>query len=263
MKIIKKKAKNIFTRTGIPGAKWVINQYVGCQHSCLYCYAKYMSKWRPPEYGKWGSWVEVKTNAPELAREKYIDGWLYMSSVSDPYQPIERELKLTRKVLENLDKRIKLSILTKSDLVIRDIDLFKKFKEIEIGLTINSFRGELKEIFEPFSPSNEERIKALEILRKNGIATYTFISPVIPGLLDLEKIIKETKDFTDFYWFEFINLKLAGREFIEKLRERFPQSWKILESRQRFRDFIKEIESKINLSHIRVRGVEKHQYHLI
>ena len=177
-KLIKVKAKSIFTRSKLPGVKWAINQYVGCQHNCSYCYAKFISKWRPSNYGKWGTWVEAKMNAPELVKGKYVDDWVYMSSISDPYHPIEKELRLTQNVLENLDKRIKLSIQTKSNLVLRDIDIFKKFKNIEIGLTINSFKGNKKHIFEPFSSSNEVRINTLKTLKKEGFTTYAFISPI-------------------------------------------------------------------------------------
>jgi len=258
IKVLKIKARSIFTRTRIPGAKWVLNQYVGCGHSCLYCYAKFMNRWRPKNYGKWGSWVEVKVNAPELVKGKYVDGRVYMSSVSDPYQPIEKKLKLTRRVLENLDKRIKLSILTKSDLVLRDIDIFKKFKDIEIGLTINSFSGYLKKIIEPFSPTNEERIRALKILKENKMRTYTFVSPIIPGLIDLEDIIKKTKDFTDFYWFEIINIKLAGREFVNVLRSRSPKSLEIITDKKKLENFLKKCENIINSEDIDVRGIEIH-----
>ena len=258
IKIFKIKAKSIFTRTKIPGAKWVINQYVGCSHSCLYCYAKFMCRWRPENYGKWGGWVEAKINAPELVKEKYVDGWVYMSSVSDSYQPIEKKLKLTREVLKNLDKRIKLSILTKSDLVLRDVDIFKKFENIEVGLTINSFDGPLKKIFEPFSTTNEKRIKALKILKENKIKTYTFISPIIPGLIDLKEIIKKTKNFTDFYWFEIINIQLAGEEFIKVLKKEFPKSFEIIKDKRKFDKFIKECKGIIDSEKINVRGIEVH-----
>ena len=257
-KIFKVKAKSIFTRTKIPGAKWVINQYVGCQHSCSYCYAKFMCRWRPESYGKWGSWVEAKINAPELIKGKYVDGWVYMSSVSDAYQSIEKELELTRRVLENLNKRIKLSILTKSDLVLRDIDILKKFNNLEVGLTINSFDGKLKEIFEPFSPTNQARINALKILKENNIKTYAFISPIIPGLIDIKKIIKQTKNFTDFYWFEFLNLRLAGQEFTKILKRKFPGSFEIMNNKTKFNGFLKECREIIDSEKINCRGIEIH-----
>lgn len=103
-KLIKVEAKEIFTKTKLPGCDWVINQYVGCQHACLYCYAKFISRWRPGNYGKWGSWVEAKMNTPELVKGRYVNGWVYMSSISDPYQPIEKDLKLTRKTKESQRK---------------------------------------------------------------------------------------------------------------------------------------------------------------
>lgn len=257
-KLIKTKAKSIFTRTKLPGAKWVINQYVGCQHACSYCYAKFICRWRPSDYGKWGSWVEAKMNAPELVKGKYVDGWVYMSSISDPYQPIEEKLQLTQQILENLDKEIKLSIQTKSDLVLRDINIFKRFQDIEVGFTINNFDGKLKDLFEPFSPSNERRINALKILKENGTRTYVFVSPVIPGLINLKDIIEKTKGFTDSYWFEMINLKGAGSEFAQILKTKFPESYKILKDRKRFNKFIKECKMIINSEDINVQGIVVH-----
>lgn len=258
IRVIKVKAKSIFTRSRLPGVKWVINQYVGCQHACLYCYAKFISKWRPGHYGKWGTWVEVKINAPELVKGKYVDDWVYMSSISDPYQYIEKRLKITRQILENLDRRIKLSIQTKSDLILRDLGLFKKFKNIEAGLTINSFSNSSKHIFEPFSPSNKRRIEVLKTLKDKGISTYAFISPIIPGLINLREIIKKTKKFADYYWFEMINTRGAGKEFMDVLRDRFPQSYNILRDRKKFSEFIKECKNIISSEDIRVRGIELH-----
>lgn len=256
MKLIKTKAKSIFTKTKLPGAKWVINQYVGCQHACLYCYAKFICRWK--NYGKWGSFVEAKINAPELVKGKYVDGWVFMSSISDPYQTVEKKLKLTRKILENLDKRINLSILTKSDLVLRDIDLFKKFKEIKVGLTINNFDGGLKNIFEPFSSSNKRRINALKILKDRQVETYAFISPIIPGLINLRKTIRETKNFTDSYWFEMLNLKGAGSEFTAVFKTEFPQSYEILRDKKKFFEFVLKCKRIIRLEKIKVQGIVIH-----
>jgi len=258
VKLIKVKAKEIFTRTKLPGTKWAINQYVGCQHACLYCYAKFISRWRPGNYGRWGSWVEAKMNAPELVKGRYIDGWVYMSSISDPYQPVEKELKLTRSILENLDKRTKLAIQTKSDLVLRDIDLLKEFKTIQVGLTINSLSGKAKKIFEPFSPSNEARVKALKTLKENGIETYTFVSPIIPGLINLKDVIRKTKAFTDSYWFEFINIRGAGKEFMNVLKKKFPKSYDILIDKKDFSEFIKECRKIISSENIKIQGIVIH-----
>jgi len=257
-RLIKVKAKEIFTKTKLPGCDWVMNQYVGCQHACLYCYAKFISRWRPGSYGKWGTWVEAKINAPELVKGRYMEGFVYMSSISDPYQPIEKKLKLTRNILENLDKKTKLSIQTKSDLILRDINLFKKFKTIQVGLTINSFDGKVKKIFEPFSPSNGARIKALKTLKENGIETYTFVSPIIPGLINLEDVIRKTKAFTDSYWFEFINIRGAGKEFMNVLKKKFPKSYDVLIDKKKFSEFIKECRKIISSESIKIQGIVIH-----
>jgi DNA repair photolyase len=257
-RLIKIKAKEIFAKTKLPGCDWVINQYVGCEHSCLYCYAKFISRWRPPDYGRWGGWVEVKVNASELVKGRYVKGFIYMSSISDPYPSAERKLKLTRRILENLDKRTKLAIQTKSDLVLRDLDIFKKFKNIEVGLTINSFAGKTKRIFEPFSPPNKRRIKALEILKQNKVKTFAFVSPIIPRLIDLKEIIQKTKQFADYYWFEFINTRGAGKEFMEALKREYPESYEVLINRNKFQEFIKESKKIISLENIKIQGIEIH-----
>lgn len=256
-RVIKVQAKDIFTRSKL-GTKWAINQYVGCEHNCLYCYAKFIQKWRPPEYGKWGSWVEAKINAPELVKDRYVNGEVFMSSISDPYQPVERDLRLTRNVLENLHKEIKLSILTKSNLVLRDIDLFKQFNDIEIGLTVNSFEGKLKEIFEPSSPSNQERIDALKVLKENGFKTYAFVSPIIPSLINLQSIIRATRDFVDYYWFEMINLRGAGKEFSDVLSSEFPKSYSMVREKNRFTGFIKECQEIIAAERIKAHKIVVH-----
>jgi len=258
IKLIKVRAVEIFTKTKLPGCDWAINQYVGCEHSCLYCYAKFISRWRPLNYGKWGSWVEAKMNAPELVKGRYIKGAVYMSSISDPYPPAEKKLKLTRRILENLDKRTELIIQTKSDLVLRDLDIFKKFKNIEVGLTINSFTGKTKRIFEPLSPTNEKRIKALKTLKINKINTFAFVSPIIPDLMNLKDVIRKTRDFADYYWFEFLNIKGAGKECMETIKRQFSESYETLQDKRRFSEFIKESEKIISSENIKVRGIEIH-----
>lgn len=257
MKIIEIKAKEIFTKTKL-GADWVVNPYIGCGHQCLYCYAKFIAKWRPAEYGKWGAWLEAKVNGPELVKNKNIKGEVFMSSICDAYQPIEKELKLTRRVLENMDKNIKLSILTKSDLVLRDIDLFKQFKNIEVGLTINSFTGQAKNLFEPKAPETAKRITALKKLKEQGIATYAFVSPIIPEMIDLPHIINKTKNLVDYYWFEFLNLRGAGKEFAEALKINFPESYKIVNNIAFYQEFIDRTTNLINGLNIEIRGIVKH-----
>jgi DNA repair photolyase len=119
--------------------------------------------------------------------------------MSDPYQQVEKELELTKRVLENLDKNTKLSILTKSNLILRDLKLLKQFKNLEVGFTINDFEGKTKDLMEPFAPSYNLRLEALKTLNKEGIKTYVFVSPIVPGLIDLKTVINNTKQYSDHY----------------------------------------------------------------
>ncbi len=240
MKIVEREAKSLYTKTKIPTLDYTVNQYVGCQHACLYCYAKFINKWK--NHGEWGSWVEVKKNAPILARKR-VRGKVSMSSVSDPYQPIEKELRLTRRVLENMDKGIDLSILTKSDLVTRDIEILGQFKNLEVGLTINAFSEEVKKILEPGAPTHKARISALKFLKDEGIHAYCFISPVIPLLTNVKKVLMDTDGLVNYYIVEFINLSLAGEKFKNILRNQFPETYKVLQNKNMMWNYIETIRA--------------------
>lgn len=256
MKIIKTKAKSIFTKTSLSGVSRVVNQYVGCGHLCSYCYARFMARWK--NYGKWGTWVEAKMNAPELVKGKYVEGSVWMSSVSDPYQPIEKKLRLTRRVLENMDKRINLSVQTKSNLALRDIDLFKKFKKIEIGLTVNGFDERVKKLFEPYSSSHKKRLETFKILKKNGLKTYAFISPIIPELVDVQKVIKETKNLVDYYFFEFLNIRACGKDFIDIFKKELPNSYETMKNKIKFDEFVRDTKKLIKKEKIKVAAIVIH-----
>ena len=242
-KLVKVEAKEIFTKTRIPGASYVLNQYIGCGHACLYCYAKFMCRWK--RYGDWGSWIEAKVNAPELVRDKHVHGMVYMSSVSDPYQPIEKELKLTKRVLKNMNKDIYLRILTKSNLLLRDIDVLAQFRHLEVGLTLNGFDGKLKRVFEPYSPGHEDRVKALEKLSSEGLKTYAFISPAIPHLVDVTALIKQLKDLVNFFIVEPLNIKLCGHCFLKALEELAPESFKAINSLDKYLSYHKQLRREL------------------
>ncbi|WP_461866722.1 SPL family radical SAM protein [Thermococcus sp.] len=256
VRVIMRKAGQLYTKSRIPGVDYTVNQYVGCQFGCRYCYARFLTRWK--DYGPWGSWVEVKENAPELAR-RHVKGNIAMSTVSDPYQPLEAELKLTRAVLRFMDKRNNLSILTKSPLVTRDIDILKEFMDVEVGLTLNTFSGREKRLFEPLTPLQRTRINALQRLHEEGLRTYAFISPIIPGITDVIAIIEETRGFADRYFFEVLNLKASGKNFREILRENYPESYSILTDDEKFAGFIGRLEEEIRKSQVKTNGIETHR----
>src|SRR4030066_653341 len=178
------KVKSILTKTGIPGIDYCINPYVGCSHGCIYCYATFMKRFTAHTEA-WGSFVDVRINAPEVLQKqlkgKKKSGSITISSVTDPYQWIEGKYKLTRQCLEVLlPYKFSISILTKSPLVLRDIDLFKKFSDIEVGVTITTDDEKIRKIFEPHAPPIGARINAIKTLHDNRIKTYAFIGPVLP-----------------------------------------------------------------------------------
>ena len=185
MKVVikEKKARSILSKSGISGIDYCINPYTGCSHGCKYCYATFMKRFTG--HGEaWGSFVDVKINAPEILQRQMKNaprGNVMISSVTDPYQPVESQYKLTRQCLEVLSAyRFPVSILTKSSLVLRDLDLIKRFKEIEVGITITTDDDKIRQIFEPNAPSIEARIHALKELSENGVKTYAFIGPLLP-----------------------------------------------------------------------------------
>ena len=182
--IVKKiKVKSVLTRSGIPGVDYCINPYVGCFHGCKYCYATFMKRFTGHTEA-WGSFVDVKVNSPEVLQrqlQRKARGRVMISSVTDAYQPIEAKYKLTRKCLEVLlEHQFPVDILTKSPLVLRDLDLIKEFKDIEVGVTVTTNDEKIRKVFEPKAPSITARINTLKKLHNNGINTYAFIGPVLP-----------------------------------------------------------------------------------
>ena len=183
MKVREIFSKAILTKTAISSFDYCINPYVGCGHGCRYCYASFMKRFTG-HLEPWGEFVDVKVNAPHLLRrqlKRAKQGIVSLSTVTDPYQPLEKTYKLTRGCLEALlEQQFSVSILTRSPLCLRDIDLFKQFKKIEVGLSITTHDEGIKNIFEPHSPSIRSRVETLRVLRQEGIGTYVFIGPMLP-----------------------------------------------------------------------------------
>ncbi|MDP2158320.1 MAG: radical SAM protein [Nitrospirota bacterium] len=177
------RAKSILSKSGIPGADYCINVYVGCSHACIYCYATFMKKYSGHAEA-WGTFVDVKINAAELLKkqlQKTKRGHVMVSSVTDAYQPLEIKYRLTRQCLEILlEHKFPVNILTKSPLVLRDLDIIKRFDEIEVGITVSTDNEKMRKIFEPGAPPIEARINTLRKLKENGVKTYVFIGPMLP-----------------------------------------------------------------------------------
>lgn len=209
IKINEIKASSIITKSNLPDADFVINPYTGCMHSCVYCYARFMKRFSNHKE-EWGKFVDVKINAPDLVptnTNKYKVKTIFLASVTDAYMPLEKKYKITRKILERLiSLQPNLAIQTKSDLVTRDIDLLKQFKNCEVGLTITTTDDNLRREIEPYTSTVENRILALEKLRDAKINNYVFIGPILPNLTDWKQIILKTKNYVNMYMFENLNV---------------------------------------------------------
>lgn len=233
LKIKEIQAKTIISKTGLPDCDWVINPYTGCRFGCKYCYAAFVGRFRHPRE-EWGSYIDVKINAPELLRKeltnklkgkKKIDiGTIFLSSVTDPYQGIEAKYKLTRKCLQvfvDFEYEGEIGILTKSSLVTRDIDLFKKLKNIEVGMTVTSTGDPISKYLETYATPNQDRIKALKKLHKAGIRTYAFVGPLLPHFVwmekEMESLLQQLKDSgVSYIYLEHINLSNYIKERLFK-----------------------------------------------
>ena len=265
MKIEFREAKSIITKSNIPSIDFVINPYTGCQHGCIYCYAEFMIRFTGHKGEKWGQFLDIKTfDLDKIKPQKYVGKRILLSSVTDPYLPLEKKYQNTRKILEKLTGTIaEISILTKSKLVVRDIDLFKQFKNIRVGISINTLDENFSRIIERAASKPMDRLDALKKISEAGISTYVFISPFFPELTDFKAIIEESIDFTDNYIFENLNFRPNNiprimsviKENHPKLLSKYkdiqkdPNYWDEVESNIRFYCEHKNLNYKIQFHH--------------
>jgi DNA repair photolyase len=176
---------------------YTVNPYIGCEHGCTYCYARFMKRYTGHKE-KWGEFVDVKVNAPDLLAQqidKRRTGRIWISGTCDPYQPVEKKYELTKKCLEILSKHtMPVTIQTKSYLVIRDLGLLGKIKNIEVGLSIATADENIRRMFEPNSTPINDRIQALETLHSAHIKTFAMIAPVLPKAEDLPEQLENKVD---------------------------------------------------------------------
>lgn len=162
---------------------FTINPYSGCGFACSYCYAAAFSR-SQAERETWGQWTKVKQNALELMRRatpKVRGARIYMSSVTDPYQPVERFALLTRGLLELMvNEQPRLTIQTRSPLVLRDLDVLRRFETVRVNLTVTTDSEEVRRVFEPGCPSGQQRLAAAKELACAGIDVGVTMTPLLP-----------------------------------------------------------------------------------
>lgn len=220
MKIREVSCKSALSPSSLPGLDYSLNPYRGCQHGCAYCYVPNVL--RIPR-NKWGCFVDVKTNIPlilshELKKKK--PGVVGLSTVTDPYQPIENKYKLTRYCLEQLlIHNFPVCIQTKSKLVLRDLDLISKLSNAEVMFSIGTLNENERKLLEPNASPINDRLNALKKCSDDGIKTAVFFGPIYPTtkIDDLPGIIDTFKEYG------------ASAVMIDKLNLK-PGIWQSIES---------------------------------
>ncbi|MCK4330152.1 radical SAM protein [candidate division WOR-3 bacterium] len=193
-----------------------IDPYIGCEHHCYYCYVL-----NQPEI-KEGEILIHKDLMEQLSKalSKLESQTIYMGMNTDPYQPSEEIYKQTRQVLEILLNRgFSVCILTKSDLVVRDIDILSNMVDSSAGISIAFQDEHTRQLFETKAPSNERRIEALKKLKEAGIQTYTLVCPVMPFITDVESLIDMVEPYSDTIWLYALNMKEKEDKNWQNIRE--------------------------------------------
>lgn len=222
MQVKEIQVRSVLTRSNLPVSDYSVNPYVGCTHACRYCYASFMKRFtHHPE--PWGEFLDVKYWDQIKNPEKLRGKELFLGSVTDPYLPEEESYCRTRSLLEELQgSGIRLSIATKSDLVLRDLDLIRTFPNARLSWSINTldevFRADMDR-----AVSIERRLRAMKAFHEAGVRTTCFISPIFPGITDVEAIIERAKGMCNLVWLENLNLRGAYKPVIfDYIRTQYP-----------------------------------------
>lgn len=215
--------RNVLSKSNLPICEYSVNPYVGCTHACKYCYASFMKRFTG-HTEQWGTFLDVKYWKELKNPGKYKGKELFIGSVTDPYNPQEKIYGRTRALLEQLkDSGAKLSIATKSDLILRDLDLIKTFPDARVSWSINTldenFRADMDN-----AVSIERRLSAMKEFYLAGVRTTCFISPIFPCITDVKSIIRQTMSQCNLIWLENLNLRGSYKTVImDYIRGKYPQ----------------------------------------
>ena len=214
--------KNIMTKSTLPVGGYSVNPYVGCTHGCKYCYASFMKRFTG-HTEQWGTFLDVKRWPAIKNPWKYRGQRVVIGSVTDGYNPQEEQFGNTRRILEQLKgSGAEILICTKSDLVVRDLELLKTMGKVTVSWSINTldeqFRADMDQ-----AVSIERRIAAMKKVYDAGIRTVCFISPVFPGITDFEAIFERVRNQCDLVWLENLNLRGGfKKDIMDYIQEKYP-----------------------------------------
>lgn len=252
--------KNILSKSNLPVGDFSANPYVGCPHACKYCYASFMKRFtNHPE--PWGTFLDVKY-WPEIKNpQKYAGKHIFISSVTDPYNPYEEQYERTRALLEQLrGSGAEISIATKSDLVLRDLDLIRSFPNASVSWSVNTLNAGFQSDMDE-AVGIDRRLAAMKAFHDAGVRTTCFISPIFPGLTDVPAIISRVKEQCNMVWLENLNLRGSYKAVIlEYIQTQHPHLVPLYEEiyEQKNRHYwemldreIKELAASLHLSYLR------------
>ncbi len=209
MKLTTIPVKTYLTKSKIPGAGYVINPYVGCPHRCLYCYAEFMRKFNA-HTEPWGEFLDVKLCHTPLHPGQLFHQHVMLSSVTDAYNPFEKKYELTRRILQQLVAcQAYVSVLTKSALVTRDIDLFKQLPGCEVAFSFSTVDETVRQLIEPGASAVQERLNALKTVHEAGLPTAVMAAPLLPGISDFKAIVKAAMPYTRTFRFDSLNMRVT------------------------------------------------------
>lgn len=240
--------QSVMTKSSLPVGGFSVNPYVGCPHACKYCYASFMKRFTG-HTEPWGTFLDVKHWKPIDNQHKFDGQRIVIGSVTDGYNPYEGEFRRTRKLLEELKgTNAEIMICTKSDLVLRDLDLLKGFPKITVSWSVNTldekFRCDMDR-----AVSIEHRLEAMKQVYNAGIRTVCFISPIFPGITDVKAIIHRVKDFADLVWLENLNLRGQFKgDIMGYIREKHPELVTLYDEiyNKKSQDYWKSLEQEIS-----------------
>lgn len=215
--------KSVLTKSNLPVADFSVNPYTGCAHACKYCYASFMKRFSNHSE-PWGEFVDIK-HWPNIKNpQKYAGKELFIGSVTDPYQPLEEKYERTRSLLEQMQgSGCQISIATKSDLVLRDLDLIKTFPNARVSWSINTLNESFQQDMDR-AVSIERRLATMKAFHDAGVRTTCFISPIFPGITDVPAIIRRTKQQCNLVWLENLNLRGGYKTLIlDYISEKYPK----------------------------------------
>ncbi|MGL6202032.1 MAG: radical SAM protein [Lachnospiraceae bacterium] len=229
MKVQTIKVNSVMTKSKLPASDYAVNPYVGCPHKCRYCYASFMkrfSKHNEP----WGDFIDIKEFPPIKNPQQYTGKSIFLGSVTDSYNPYEYDYCKTQQILKQFAGiDVKITISTKSNLVVRDIELLKQLKNVTVAFSINTVDERFRKDMDS-AATISERIYAMKTLHQEGIYTAAFISPIFPALTKVEDIVQATQDYCDVYWLENLNLRGSYKaSILNYISDKYPKHKELYE----------------------------------